>query len=224
MKNNNFTLETNHDQKLYENFGLTYAYGIYAISKRVAPFCEAIKEAIRLKEWLNDNNGSFHRDNKYAYAISHCQVAREPYAFFVVCDELINSLNMAMTKSRNKTNFFFPKQEIFNAKILVATDKIKGKKPERVPDDSKQGYKIVVKDGLVPNKISVPDSCMSFPLKRKKNVEIFYRIRVQYQIRGWFGFLITKREWVEGLKAHVFQHEINHANGINMYYGKAKSE
>jgi len=214
MKNNNFKLETNH----LDN------YGIYSISKSVGQFSDAIKEANRLKEWLNDNNGSFKGVNKYAYAISHCQVNKFPYSFFVVCDELVNSLKIEQTKGRNNTNFYFPKQEIFNAKILFSTDKIMGIVPERVPDKSEKGYKIIQKKGLISNKISVPDSCMSFPNRIKKNVEVFFRIKVQYQVVGLFGLLINKREWVEGLKAHIFQHEINHLNGKNIYYEKPKSK
>ena len=60
---------------------------------------------------------------------------------------------------------------------------------------------------------------MSFPNRKPKNVEVYYRIKVRYQIPAWYG-LKTKTEWVEGLKAHIFQHEINHAHGKNIYYAK----
>lgn len=223
MNNDNFKLEIHHDQKLYEFQGLTYAYGIYAISKRVKPFCGLEKVAKRLTAWLFDNNGTFVGDNKFAYAVSHCQVEREPFAFFVVCDELVNYSRLKPTKQRNNKNFYFCAQEIYNPKILVATAKIKGKVPKRVMNPDGKGYKIVVEDGLVNNIIHVPSSDISFPYKKKITVPVYYRIKVEYQV-SFFGFLITKREWVEGFKAHVFQHEIDLHNGKNIYYGKAKPE
>jgi peptide deformylase len=60
---------------------------------------------------------------------------------------------------------------------------------------------------------------MSFPDKKDKLVKRYYRIKVKYQIVILGGlFLKTKKEILEGLKAHVFQHEYDHAQGKNIFY------
>jgi hypothetical protein len=194
--------------------------GIYAISKPVKAFSEAYRESFLIEKWLNKNNGHFDGDKKLAYAISHCQICADPYAMFTVAEELSNPHNLADTHSRNKTNFYFPAQTIFNAEILEAPEKTMGRVPKRelTNENGKVGSKITVKQDLLSNVISVPDACMSFARRSGKNVEIFYRIKVRYQIRWHFGLLRTKTEWVEGLKSHIFQHEIGHAHGKNIYF------
>lgn len=194
--------------------------GIYAISKRVKAFSEAYKESFKIEKWLNKHNGRFEGDKKLAYAISHCQICNDPFAMFTVADELANPFKIASNHSRNYKNFYFPAQTIFNAEILEAPEKIMGRVPKRelTNEEGKVGSKIVVKEDLISNKISVPDACMSFTRRSQKNVEVFYRIKVKYQTRWYFGLLRTRTEWVEGLKSHIFQHEINHAHGKNIYF------
>lgn len=223
MINNDFKVNLDHDHKS--------GRGIYAKSRPVQfdlreggfmGLMDKIKLAKRMAKWLNDNNGHFPNTYNKAYAVSHCQVSDNPYAFFVVSKDLINEMKLFDTLAMSRKNFYFASQVILNARILVATDKIEGKVPKReVTKDSegKVGYKITHEDGLITNKIMVPDCCMSFPDKKPKNTEIYYRIKVRYQIPAWYG-LKTKTEWVEGLKSHIFQHEINHANGKNIYYAK----
>lgn len=193
--------------------------GIYAISE----VCKAGKalweESEALVRWLNINNGSFEGDHRVAYAVSHCQVVEKPLAFFVVHNEFVNDMGLSDTKTRNKKNFYFPAQAIFNAEILEAPEKLKRTIGERVVDkNSPNGYRIVQKEGYVNNLIYVPDACMSFPNKKPKNVEVYHTIKVKYQTKGRFGSFKTHTEWVEGLKAHIFQHEIDHAHAINIYY------
>jgi peptide deformylase len=91
-------------------------------------------------------------------------------------------------------------------------------KRELTNENGKVGSKITVKQDLISNVISVPDACMSFARRSGKNVEIFYRIKVKYQTRGIFGLMKTHKEWVKGLKSHIFQHEIGHAHGKNIYF------
>lgn len=198
--------------------------GIYAISKPVKRYKEAKDVADRMVQWLNTNNGRFEHIFKTAYAISHCQVAAEPLDMFVVAKELTekNSIEIkGQTRTQNSKNFYFPAQAIFNARIIEAPEKIPATIPTRevTKKDGKVGSQIKLKEGTVTNLISVPDACMSFPKRTAKNTQRYYRIKVRYQVKGWIGFK-TITEWVEGLKAHIFQHEIDHANAKNMYFDK----
>lgn len=215
LRNNNFAIKTGVDKEI--------KLGIYALSKRVGWFSEAKDIARDMVIWLNDNNGIFDRPSTFAYAVSHCQVADLPYAFFVVADDFINHRNLKGDHQRNKTNFYFRAQAIFNARIIAAPEKIERMIPRREVATVNGEVSSVIKRklGVISNVISVPDACMSFPYKKGKNTERNYRIKVRYQIATWYG-LRTVTEWVEGIKSHVFQHEIDHANGINIYYGKGK--
>ena len=191
--------------------------GIYATSEVCKPSRALWSESEALVRWLNASNGSFEGNSKVAYAISHCQVAEKPLRLFVVHNEFINEMGLDDTKARNKKNFYFPAQAIFNAKVIEAPEKLERIVSKRVAD-GKTGYKIIKEKGLVDNLISVPDACMSFPHKKPKNVQIYHTIKVTYQTKGRFGLFKTHTEWVEGLKSHIFQHEIDHSNAINIYY------
>jgi len=220
--------EENHDFYIKPKHDHTQPIGIYAIAKPVARFGDKeIKDtARRMIAWLNANNGAFPAPYVTSYAISHCQVADEPYRLFVVSSELVRNAGIELkreTRQQNRKNFFFPTQAIFNAEILETPEKMKAKIPKRevTKENGKVSSKITVNEGEVSNRISVPDACMSFPQRTKKNTERFFRIKVRYQTMSAFGVLVSKTEWVEGLKAHIFQHEIDHANAINIYYGKS---
>jgi hypothetical protein len=210
--NKDFSINTKHDHKSGK--------GIYAVSRPVKWFDPVIKEADRIINWLNNNNGHFEKPYVTAYAISHCQICDDPSRLFVVAKELVNSLKIKQTRKQNNKNFWFPKQAIFNAEILEAPEKIEANVPKRelTKIDGKVGSKIVHERKLVSNMIDVPDACMSFPNRTSKTTKRFYRIKVKYQTKGIFGILVTHKEWVEGLKSHIFQHECDHAKAINIHY------
>lgn len=216
MENNDYKIATEHDSK--------GGKGIYAVAKCVKSYRSVKKIVESVEKWLNANNGKFQPPfAPTAYAIAHNQISDEPYAFFVVHDELVNRLRLKETYSRNSKNFYFPAQTIFNARIVEAPEKVKAQIPKREVTKSPEGVvgsTITRKEGLVSNLIEVPDACMSFPHKKQRNTMRYYKIKVKYQYKCWLGFLWTKTEWVEGLKAHIFQHEIDHAHGINIYYNK----
>lgn len=214
IENNDFIIATKHDPESDK--------GIYAIAKRVKSY-RSVKNIVEpMIKWLNDNNGHFPAPAVTAYAIAHNQVCDEPHAFFVVHEEMVNKLRLKNDKKRNNKNFYFPAQAIFNAKILEAPEKVKARVPKREVCKDNQGKvssKITSEWGEVSNKIFVPDACMSFPSRTGRNTERFYRIRVKYQTKAWWG-LRSRTEWIEGLKAHIFQHEIDHAHAVNIYYKK----
>lgn len=174
-----------------------------------------LKEAKEIKKWLNDNNGSFPEPFITAYAVSHCQVQKNNhYAFFVVAKDLINS-------KESPEKFSWPSQIIYNPQILETPATVEKNIPKRVVSKDKDGdvtHKIVRTRGMVSNSYEVEEACMSFNHKKAKKVMRYYRIKVKYQTRGFFGRIRTHTEWIEGLKAHIFQHEMDHMNGENIYF------
>ena len=199
--------------------------GIYAVSKRVKPFSEAVNKAMRLVKWFNENMHTPKAKQVDAWSLSDCQVTLYPSQVFVVHKELVKEYNWFFgkeTQQKNKGNYWFPKQAIFNAEILEAPEKILASVPKRVIGKDAQGnvkQDIIREETMTPNEMFVPESCSSFPMKKEKNMKRFYRIKVRYQIKSWYGFR-TVTEWVYGLKGHIFQHEIQHAKGNNIYYGR----
>lgn len=63
------------------------------------------------------------------------------------------------------------------------------------------------------------EGCISFPFRPDRNVHRFNRVLVTYSVPDEKGESLIKKEeeWVEGLMAKVFQHEIDHSKGINIY-------
>lgn len=175
-----------------------------------------IKEAKSIKKWLNDNNGSFPKPYVTAYAVSHCQVCEHnhPSAFFVVSKQFMN-------KKESYTNYRWVDQIIYNPEIMEKPETVIKDVPTREVSKDHDGnvtYKIVKKRGKVSNLYEVPEACMSFPHKKEKKMMRYYSIKVKYQTRGFFGRIKTHEEWIDGLKAHIFQHEMDHMEGNNIYF------
>ena len=131
------------------------------------------------------------------FALSHCQVSRNPYAFFVV--------GSAWVGKEKKDGW--PAAAIINPQILEVTDKIDVGTKEN-PD-------------MRQNVFTYDEACFSFPFRQPKKVKRYYRITVQYQIKGLFG-LKTVVEEIEELRAHIFQHEFSDCLGENIYWNKKK--
>lgn len=190
--------------------------GIYAISQRVNPL-KYKQLAEDMAKWLAEENGKFRGEFSNAYAISHCQVEEEPIAMFVVAPQLLGKSD----KKHNQRNFFFPAAAIFNAEILEAPEEVKAKVPNRViarnPETGKDEMRIELMEQTVTNKAYLKEACMSFSHRSEKTVERFLKIKVRYWYL-WHGVPMRKTEWIEGLKAHIFQHELDHAAGKNIYF------
>lgn len=176
---------------------------------------EAISEAKSIKKWLNDNNGSFPKPYITAYAVSHCQVYNgRHYAFFIVNKQFMN-------KKECYVNYSWSDQIIYNPEILESPKMIEKMIPKREIKKDNDGdvtTKIVKVLGKVSNMYEVNEGCMSFNHKKEKKMWRYYRIKVKYQTRGFFGRIKTHEEWIEGLKAHIFQHEMDHMEGNNIYF------
>lgn len=225
MQTNEFEIFTKHDPES--------DIGIYAESKKVKTGLfstiigknEGVKHAQIVLKWFNSGNILPNGKEVDTWSLSDCQVNKEPYAFFLVNKEFVkkHAIDQRDLPSRNKKNFWFPSQIIYNAEILNKPEEIKKEVSVRElvdPNDRKNlKTKISREERLVPNTIDVFESCSSFPYKKAKRVKRYYKIKVRYQIKTWYGFR-TITEWVEGVKSHTFQHEIQHSAGRNIFYGK----
>lgn len=192
----------------------------------------AVSEAFKLAKFLEDGNKEGFTGNwKSAVGISHCQVSEEPLKMFAISSELVGRPRKRLqSRGKNIRNWYFPAQVIFNAEIVEALDEIERLVPKRnlvrKPNSHEYEATITREYKKVTNFIDVPDACMSYPNRTKKNTKRYHTIKVRYQIlRSFLGFkwLKTVTEEVEALKAHIFQHEIDHAYGIDMYFGDGEN-
>lgn len=211
--------KTSHDSGL----------GIYAESIPITDWKAAQAVADEMVEWMDADNGKFKGEHERAFAMAHCQVApiAEPLRLFVVDKQLVMPKRLPPNGKQTLVNTFFEAQVIYNAVILEAKRRIVKPVPQRkVTRDPKNKGKVEVDIEMVEreidNIIDVPEGCMSFPeRKAKKNVKRYYTIKVRYQYyKKWLFFkkLYTFEGEVEGLKAHIFQHEIDHFNAENIFF------
>jgi peptide deformylase len=186
--------------KIHDNKGLP-----------VASFREIRQDAEDLIAFLDERNGSFTGQYDTCFALHHCQVSEWPKSFFVIAEKWI----VGSTEPGVQAKDLWPSRVIVNPKILEKPDTI-----ERwVTDLNAVGTKVRRKMQKR-NGVKLEEACMSFPHRRPKNVERFYRIKVEYQYPILGGMMLRKkREWIEGLRAHIFQHETDHDNGRNIAWG-----
>jgi len=203
--------------------------GIYAKSVEVKPKDpEVLEAATEMIEFVNEKNGKFTGAWASGFAFAHCQVAniRQPYKLFVVAPELYTDKVDKNDKASYK-NYYFESQAIFNAEILELPDKVNRMVPQRkVEKDPENNFKAEVKietrEQEVDNHIVVPEACMSFyeGYWKQKNMKRYHSIKVRYQYlkKTALGLRVKTFEgWVEGLKAHIIQHETDHFDGKNIY-------
>jgi peptide deformylase len=170
------------------------------------------KEALELMTLLDDKQGKFPGTFASCYALHHAQVNKDPFNFFILARNI-----------HGKQKHQFLNRLILNPEILESDEKIVVEIPikdfKKNPNDPKIDVGIKFTRQVINNIIEVKEGCMSFPDKKDKLVKRYYRIKVKYQIVILGGlFLKTKKEILEGLKAHVFQHEYDHAQGKNIFY------
>lgn len=205
--------------------------GIYAISVPIETKDEwkHAKEVSReMEAWMDETNGNFAGEHPKAFAMAHCQVApiEQPLKLFVVDKDLVVPKMLPKDSKQNLANTFFEAQSIFNAEVLEAPATIVRAVPQRkVTKDPKDKTKVEVEivqvDKKISNIIEVPEGCMSFSHRKAKNVKRCYGIRVRYQYlkKGLLGERVATFEgWVEGLKAHILQHETDHFDTKNIFF------
>lgn len=159
-------------------------------SKRVKNYGEIENEVKKMKKLVDSEftEGLF----KEAYSLAHCEVSKTPYAFFVI--------NSDFMKKK-----VFKHQVIINPRITNIPNKIKFE-----ADKDKKEHD---------NNMSIQEACMQFPFRKPKKLDRPYRIEVEYQVPFFFGlFLRTIREEFEGLQSQIFQHNLEHIRGKNIFF------
>ena len=206
-------------------------------AKKVENYAQIKDDAKLLLDFVDkEHSGQYSQ----AYAVSHCQVSKEPYAFFV--------LNSQFVKKDVPDKLKFPHRIIINPEIVECVENFMmpvGQEKELPTIDLGEGAECEVchericycnwrknsKENTLPvvqrmvqprvrvqNRVRYEEACMSFPHRSPKKCDRFSIITVRYQIPKALGGFKTIEEKVEGLKAHIFQHETDHSNGKNIYF------
>lgn len=173
-----------------------------------------------LKEWFWAKNGSFKGNHGSGYALHHTQVSSEPLNFFVVNKSLVFTPETVVTNPRcTLKSFFFESAIIYNPVIVdtpeMYTVTVPKRNVTRVGGEAK--IEITKEDKEVPNTMMMMEGCLSFPYRVGKNTKRYFEITVQYEIIR-DGKVIKMFEKIDGLKSHIFQHEVEHSRGENMYF------
>ena len=66
------------------------------------------------------------------------------------------------------------------------------------------------------NIVRTSEGCMSFPHRKHKKIDRIFKMRVRYQIPR-NGSLVTETQEVSGIAAQIFQHELEHSRGENIF-------
>ena len=180
-------------------------------SKKVENWGQIKALAKEVADWFDANNGDLNGNFPKGYALHHTQVSEDPFNFFVVDEDQVKV--KGYNDMQNAENFYFKSKVIINPEIITALETTL----EDVEDLDQDGNKLN-KKVAVNNLRDYKEACLSFPHRKEKNMERFFKIKVRYQTHGIMGMKETE-EWVSGLKAHIFQHEIDHGNGIDMFFG-----
>jgi peptide deformylase len=188
-------------------------------AKSVVKYSDIENDAKALIDFLDEHNGKFMGRHSTAYALHHAQVRTQddysPFNFFVVSPNIVEGQDSA---------FFLDGRIIVNPEILEMTDKVEMDVPSRKVEmvNNKLEVKLTTEKKELKNKIQVPEGCMSFPFRTAKNVDRYYKVKVRYFIpkKTLFGGWKLKKieDWITGLKAHIFQHECDHALGKNIFH------
>ena len=174
----------------------------YTPGKKVKKFSEIVKVAEEMTQFMR--SGGLKRNGyEQGYALAHNQMSETPYAFFVM-------------------NPDWPEKRLFASDIII--------NPELVETWREINIGTKKKPDMRNNVREYPEGCYSFPHRKAKNVPRYFRIKVTYLVPvskenpfnklKHFSGMSRITETIEGIPAHVFQHEEQHCRGKNIYYKK----
>lgn len=209
--------------KLQERIDHTQKRSIYAVSRK-ATRADIYMSSLMASHMDTMEEEWGKRFDRKAWALAHAQLtdSTEPVRIFVVHPSLVG-------KKLNTLNAGFPARAVFNPVILEAeTELVTYKNVRKTVTNEKTGrreiHEQVPEKCTSPNIFTPEEGCMSFVQRKPKKMQRVYRITVRYwyprRILGvWVLWRRTER--VEGLKSQIFQHEIQHFEGGNIYYNNA---
>lgn len=190
--------------------------GLELPRSKAAPVASYEEIRAEAEEMLQMIDGSFRGHYEVGYALAQPQVSKTPKAYFVVHTDLVKKPKDA--KGWKQT---FPHRVIINPVVIQRPDTFT-KKVKDLPGLAREGAsrgELNTKVKEIKNGGLLEEGCLSFPFRKARKVHRYHRILVSYQTPdGWFGRLKKHTGWIEGLAAHIFQHENDHMNGQNIFF------
>lgn len=62
------------------------------------------------------------------------------------------------------------------------------------------------------------EGCMSYPFRKAHRIFRYDRVKASYQTKKMLGWGLKDHEqWIDGVAAQIFQHEVDHANSKFIY-------
>lgn len=172
----------------------------YIPGAKVAKYSQisSIVPAMRAMLEAGINKGEY----STGYALAHNQVEdKKPLAFFVMHSDFVGEGKM------------FESLAIINPEIIEAPEFINLHEDADGVMYSSEGRADKRK-----NIYETEEGCFSFPFRQPKKTKRYFKIKVRYYIPGRFFGLKKIEKWIEGLPAHIFQHEEQHCRGKNIYF------
>jgi len=198
----------------------TKKQGIYAVAREANRHDIPLSQ--RMIKIMDENEEKWGKAfNMKAWAIAQSQLtdSTHPLRIFVVHPSLLVG---------NPKNAKFPARAIFNPIILEAEKElVTYKNVRKTVTNPKTGrreiHEAVPERCASPNIFEPVEGCMSFTHRQPRKVQRVFRITVRYWYpRKILGFWVLWRvtEQVEGLKSQIFQHELQHMEGENIFHAK----
>ena len=165
----------------------------YNVSKPVTNYGEIEYEVAALKQFIIEAD-----KKRGCFTIHHAQVHAHPYNFFVLHPRYVLG-----------DDRLFNDRVIINPTIIEPVPYLRPEfKDTGLPDNSEgwARYNKMPTEYISQEEL---EGCMSFPFRKPKKVERYVRIKVSYN---------DTTTILEGQAAHIFQHEVDHGFGKNIYF------
>lgn len=81
------------------------------------------------------------------------------------------------------------------------------------------GHHVIINARVVSgsNPVHSKEACMSFPHEKERKVSRYHEVTISFMVPRWHGGLRVERLDLEGFPAFMAQHEIDHADGVDIY-------
>jgi peptide deformylase len=170
----------------------------YKRSDDVLAYADIREDVEELKKFIIEAD-----KKRECYCIHHAQVSEDPWNFFVIHPRWVLG-----------DDRLFEHQVIINPKIIDHVDIERASFEKLKIADTPANRKWWANFDLAGKWVS--EGCMSFPFRQPKKVYRYYQINVEYYDNK---FQLHKTRLV-GTAAQIFQHEVLHGQGKNIYFLK----